>query len=209
VVVVAILAATAFVLLTVLVATGSTQHLDVAARERFRPDDVWGRTQLRADVVVEGIKPRNIAPVLALVGLGTSLWRRSWRPALYALLIGFVAGTLALVTKLLLGRPNPHYEMDGVGGAFPSGHMVSVLVCLGGAVLVLRTGSRWWEWLAVTTVGLCMAVSLLLQAAHWLTDVVGGALLATAVLAAMSLSVLREPPPATRGARRRAVGTAR
>ena len=63
--------------------------------------------------------------------------------------------------------------MSAVGGSFPSGHMVSVLVCLGGALLVVQQRPRWWEWVLVGLVDLAMGLSLLLQAAHWLTDVVG------------------------------------
>jgi membrane-associated phospholipid phosphatase len=82
--------------------------------------------------------------------------------------------------------------MSAVGGSFPSGHMASVGICLGGALLVIRARTRWWEWLPVGAIALSMAFSLLVQSAHWLTDVLGGALLTVGVLgAASTVSMLR------------------
>lgn len=182
--VLAAVAAVAFLVLTVLVATDATQDLDVDARDYFRPDDVWGTTQIRVDVIVEGLKPRNVAPLLVLVAVAVSLRRKSWRPAVFAGLLAGVAGVLTMLTKVILERPDPHDDMSAVGGSFPSGHMVSVLICLGGALLVVQQRPRWWEWVLVGLVDLAMGLSLLLQAAHWLTDVVGGLLLGVAVLAA-------------------------
>jgi membrane-associated phospholipid phosphatase len=177
-------AAVTFVVLTVLVAAHATRDLDVAARDYFRPDDVWGTTQIRVDVVVEGLKPRNMVPLLGLAALLACLRRRSWRPAAYAVLLAGVAGAVTMLTKVLLERPDPHQDMTAVGGSYPSGHTVTVLICLGGAILVLQQRPRWWEWAVVWVAGVGMGLALLLQAAHWLTDVLGGLLLALAVLAA-------------------------
>lgn len=189
-VVLGLLAATAFVVLCVLVAMRTTQQVDVDARGLLRPNDVWGSTQIRADLVVEGLKPRNLAFALALFGVVTSLRRRTWRPAWYAGLLLGIAGTVTMATKLLLQRPDPHHEMSSAG-SFPSGHTVAVLVCLGASVLILRERSRWWEWAVVLLAGLGMGLALLIQATHWLTDVIGGSLLALAVLAMGSVSSLR------------------
>ena len=188
-------AAAAFLVLTVLVATHATKDLDVAARDYFRPDDVWGQTQMRVDVIVEGLKPRNMVALLALVTAATSLRRRSWRPTAYAALLAGVTGGLTLLTKLALERSDPHQEMTAVGGSYPSGHMVSVLVCLGGSVLLVHSRSHWWEWLVVGLVALAMGFSLLFQAAHWLTDVLGGTLLGLVIVAVASGWTLRDPPP--------------
>ena len=180
--VVAALAAGAFVVLTALVAAGVTQDLDVAARDYFRPHDVWGDTQIRVDTIVEGLRPRNMVPVLVLAALLACVLRRTWRPAAYAALLAGVTGVLTMVTKEILSRPDPHQDMSATGGSFPSGHTIAVLVCLGGAMLVLQARPRWWEWTLVLVVDLAMGLSLLIQAAHWLTDVAGGLLLGLAVL---------------------------
>jgi membrane-associated phospholipid phosphatase len=193
--VVIVVAAAALTVLTLLVATHTTQRLDVAARDYFRPHDEWGPLQRRADLVVEGLKPRNIALLLVVAAVATSIWERSWRPVAYAALLGGVTGGLTLIVKFMLQRPDPHYEMTAVGGSFPSGHMVTVLVSLGGAVLLVWQRSRWWHWVVVALVALTMALSMLVQAAHWFTDLVGGVLLATAVLAAASLWPLRRRAP--------------
>jgi membrane-associated phospholipid phosphatase len=184
----------ALVVLAVLVATEVSQDLDVAVRDALRPGDEWGTTQVRVDVLVEGLKPRNVAVLLALLGVAVALWRRSWRPAVYVASVAVATGALALGVKLLLQRTDPHHEMTALGGSFPSGHTASVLVAFGLAVLVMRSRARWWDWLAVAAVGAAMAFSLVVQAAHWFTDVVGGGLLAVTILAVASTSTLREPP---------------
>jgi undecaprenyl-diphosphatase len=181
--VLAVLAATAFVLLTVLVASGATRALDVAARDLFRPHDVWGAVQIRADVVVEGLRPRNTALVLMVVTLVACAHRRSWRPAAFSALVAGVAAALALATKVVVGRSDPHLDMSTAGGSFPSGHTLGVLVCLGTSLLLLSRRPRWWAWAVVGIVTAAMGLALLLEAAHWLTDVLGGVLLGIAVLA--------------------------
>jgi membrane-associated phospholipid phosphatase len=110
-------------------------------------------------------------------------------------LIGGSAVVLTSVVKLILGRPDANGQVAAHSGSFPSGHTVGVLVCLGGSLLVVRERTRWWEWVVVGLVGLAMGTALLVERAHWFTDVVGGALLATALLAVASQSRLRRPGP--------------
>lgn len=191
----ALVCAVAFVVLAVLVALSVTQELDVSARDYFRPDDEWGALQIRVDVVVEGLKPERIIVLLVAGALILAVARRSWRPAVYAASIAVAAGALALVAKVVLHRTDPHHELSAIGGSFPSGHVMTLMVCLGGLVLLLHERSRWWEWLVVGSAGALMAWSLLVQAAHWLTDVVGGALLAVVVLGLASLAPLRARAP--------------
>ena len=56
------------------------------------------------------------------------------------------------------------------------------MVGLGLAVLVARRTPGRWVWLVAALAGGLMGVCLLLQAAHWLTDLVGGGLLASALV---------------------------
>lgn len=183
--------ALAFVVVTLLVVTHVTDHLDDVVRDVFRPHDEWGTTQLRADHIVEGLKPPIMALFLAAVAGAWSLHRRSWWPAIYAAAIGGCAVALVETIKIVLGRADPHGDVPTLGGSYPSGHTVSVLVCLGGALLVVRARTLWWQWLLVGLVALAMGVALLIEAAHWVTDVVGGALLAVALLASASTWPLR------------------
>lgn len=184
-----------FLVLAVLVELEVSRALDVAVRDHLRPNDEWGTTQVRVDVIVEGLKPRNVAVLIALVGLAAAWWRRSWRPAFSTVLVSGTAAALTLLAKYAVARTDPHHEMTARGGSFPSGHVVMLVVFLGLTVLLVRYRSRWWDWLLVAAVGAAMAFSLVVQAAHWFTDVVGGGLLAVAVLAAASLSSMRRPGP--------------
>ena len=183
----------AFLILTVLVALHATQSLDEWVRDYFRPGDTWGPPQRRADRVVEGLRPTVVAPVLLLVAVATSIGRRSWRPAVFALLVGGSAIVVTEATKLLLGRPDPHHQTLPHSGSFPSGHTVTILVALGGALLLLRS-TRWWQWLVVAVLGGAMGLALIVEGAHWLTDVVGGVLVSAFVLVAASTSPLRSRP---------------
>ena len=77
---------------------------------------------------------------------------------------------------------------SGFASAYPSGHLVMLLVCLGCLLLLFPgrrggsgPGSRWSDC--------SMGVSILVVAMHWLTDVVGSALLGVTVL------VCRQPLP--------------
>lgn len=182
---IAALSGAVFVVLAVLVAAGATQQLDVAAREFFRPEDRWGATQMRVNLVVEGLKPVFVAPVLAVFGVVTALLRSSWRPLVLVAATGVVTVLLTLSAKFAVQRADPHYEMTAFGGSFPSGHTVMLMVGVGAVLLVLRGSVGRWGWALAVAAGLVMGLSLLFQAAHWLTDVVGGGILAVAVLAAV------------------------
>jgi membrane-associated phospholipid phosphatase len=187
--------AMAFILLSLLVATGTTQHLDDQVGSLLRPHGVWGTAQIRADHIVDDFRPAVLASVLVLAGLWTSIARRSWRPAAFAAAIGGAAVVLTSGVKLIIGRPDAAGQVAPHSGSFPSGHTVGVLVCLGGALLVLRVRTRVWQWVLVGLAALTMGLCLLVERAHWFTDVVGGALLASALLVAAARSPLRLPRP--------------
>jgi membrane-associated phospholipid phosphatase len=184
----------AFALLAVAVALGLTQPLDTRLREVFRPEDVWGPLQLRVDVVVEGLKPIRTLTGFAVLVLALAAVRRSWSPLRYALVLLAAAGLPAAVVKVALGRTDPHHELSSVG-SFPSGHTLVLLVCLGGALLLLRRAPSWWEWLGVAVLDAVMAFALLVQVAHWFTDVLGGALLGVAVLLVVRPRTALGPTP--------------
>ena len=177
-----------FIALAVLVDLGLVDAFDSIAREWARPNNVWGTAQLRADLVVEGLRPAVVAGLLAAFTLAYCVKRRSFRPAAFVGLVCIATATLTIALKTSVGRADPHGSVAYTGGSFPSGHMVSVIVCLGLALLISVPRAGAWIWLIPATGGVLMGTSLLLQAAHWSTDIVGGALLATSVLAVTTAS---------------------
>jgi membrane-associated phospholipid phosphatase len=52
--------------------------------------------------------------------------------------------------------------------------------------MLLGPAQRWSWWLATLLLGTLMAAALIVQAAHWATDVVGGGLVGVTVLAVLS-----------------------
>lgn len=191
--------AAGFVVLAVLVLTGATASFDWWATRHLRPGDVWGPAQIRYSGWMHDLAPPRMYGLLAVAALSAAVWRRSWRPALFAFVVGSTSVVLTLLTKFAFRRPDPHGYLAASGGSFPSGHIIAVVVCLGGCLLVALPRVRWWHWTPVAAATAVMAVALLVSAAHWTTDVLGGGLLALAVVAACSGIPLRRPTPPVRG----------
>lgn len=181
-----------FVLLTILVVVGATRGFDVAIRDLMRPQDQWGERQVAADVVVEGLRPEVLLMVLLVVGATASARSRSWYPFAYLVLLAGGAALPAFVVKVAVARTDPHDQMSSIG-SFPSGHVLFILVIMWGIAAVATADRRWWVRLLVGGATALMGVALLLQAAHWATDVIGGVLLGTAVLGTAHHSPLGDP----------------
>jgi len=182
----AVLSVLGLVVLSVLVAAGLTQPLDDAVRETFRPGDRWGPTQARFGYLVNGFSPPVMASLLA-VGSVIAAWRaHSLRPVILADATGSIAVALTLAAKLLLQRADGHGDLHGVASSYPSGHLVLLVICAGDLLLLFLPETA-WLWAALAAVVLLMGVSILVVAMHWLTDVVGSALLGMFVLCVASL----------------------
>lgn len=182
--------AAGFVVLSVCVELGLVDGLDRQVFDLGRPGDVWGPVQMRSVYVVDGLRPPVVAVLLTAVTLMVCLMRRTVRPAALA------AGTVAVATaatgliKLTLARPDPHAALAGHGGSYPSGHTLGVVVGIGLAFYVIRPDSRWWSLLTSVALGFVMGAALIIEGAHWASDVAGGLLLGIAVLAAVAESGL-------------------
>jgi membrane-associated phospholipid phosphatase len=186
---IAVSCAVAFAALAVSVHLGLLDSFDSIIREWARPDDVWGTAQLRADYVVEGLRPAVLAILLAAFTVAFSVLRRSLRPLVFVGGVCLITAAVTFAAKMAVGRPDTHgTTTNSHGGSFPSGHIIAVVVCLGLALLVAQPRVRRWVWLIPGLVALVMAVCIMLQAAHWSTDVVGGGVLATGILVAVSAS---------------------
>jgi membrane-associated phospholipid phosphatase len=178
----------AFTALAVAVHLGLLNTSDSIVREWARPHDIWGSVQLRAGLVVEGLRPTVLGGLLAAFTVAYCVRRRSLRPAAFVGGACLVTVALTVATKTAVGYPDPHGSLGANGGSFPSGHMTAVIVCLGLPVLVAQQRPSRWLWLLPALGGGLMGACLLLQAAHWATDVVGGGLLGMGVLAVTTAS---------------------
>jgi membrane-associated phospholipid phosphatase len=183
--------AAAFVVVTVLALTGATARLDQRLMHWFRPDDEWGDIQQTLLPIIDALEPRRTFLLLGLVAVAVSVRRWSLRPALFVGLVGGAAVVTTMLAKFAVRSADPRGEMSATGGSYPSGHMVGVIVCLGGCVLVLSRTTRWWQWLPVAGIATAMGAALLFTAAHWPSDVLGGALLGVAVVAFAAVLPMR------------------
>jgi membrane-associated phospholipid phosphatase len=181
----AALATAAFVVLATVVWLGLLDAWDVAIRYAARPGEVWGPAQVNADYIVEGLRPSMLVPPVSMIAQMACWRRRSLRPALLTGAATLLTVTGTLGTKLLLARPDPGNTSSGHGGSFPSGHTVSLTVSAGLVILLISPRAPWWAWILPAALGTAMASSMVLQGAHWASDVLGGLLLATALLAVL------------------------
>ena len=173
----------AFTVLAVAVKLGLLKTPDAFVREWARPQNVWGTTQLRADLVVEGMRPTVMVALLLVFTAAYCIKRQSLRPALFVAAVCLTTVILTLATKAMVARPDPHGLIGNDGGSFPSGHMIGVIVPLGIVLMLMQPPVGRRVWLIPALAGGLMGASLLLQAAHWAADIVGGGLLGASALA--------------------------
>lgn len=186
---IAAIAVVAFLVLSLGVSWGLTGGVDATVKDLFRPGDEWNTLQRRADIIVQGLRPVIILTAALLLAVAVSVARRSIRPFILAMLGCGLTTALTATTKLLLSRPDPGGLVGASGGSFPSGHTATLVVGSGLIALLLVPQARAW-WLMPIVLGLLMGTSLLIQAAHWASDVVGGGLLGTAVLSTICVTGL-------------------
>ena len=129
------------------------------------------------------------------------LWRRRPRTAAWIFGAVLLGGVLDSGLKALVGRPRPqwtHPVSEAVGDSFPSGH--SLTSALGCAVLLLLAwpvaSRKTRRVLAVVAVAVPLVTGFtrLGLGVHYLSDVVGGWLIAAALIAAMALALPRLSP---------------
>jgi membrane-associated phospholipid phosphatase len=133
---------------------------------------------------------------LACVGvvLGLWLWPRGWHLAIAPLISLLLAGLASTVAKAAFGRARPSIvvrEAHVTSPAFPSGHAADAagFFLAAAFVLALTIAHQRRTQLLVVGVGMFFAVvvglSRLILAVHWLSDVVAGWALGTAVAIAV------------------------
>lgn len=148
------------------------------------------------------------------IALGLWLWRRGVHPLLAASPVASLclAGIASTIAKALFDRPRPPAEVRAAHvtlAAFPSGHATDAagLLVAVGAVVALAIVTRPRMQVLTLVVGGAAAgavgISRLVLGVHWLSDVVAGWALGTAVaVAAVTTSwwFTTRPPMASAGA---------
>ena len=92
--------AAAFIALAVSVDLGLLDRFDSLVRDWARPHDIWGPAQVRADVIVEGLRPVMAAALLAVFTSAWCVLRRSIRPAVFVGVVSLSAATLTVAVKV-------------------------------------------------------------------------------------------------------------
>ncbi|CUR60237.1 putative Phosphoesterase, PA-phosphatase related protein [metagenome] len=138
------------------------------------------------------------------LAIGFSVWRRSWRPAVFVVTVGLGVYATYLIAVSLVPRQRPPVKILDPGlvpdHSFPSGH-VGTSIMLWGCIVVLTwtyagTARRWVTPLAVLP--LVVMISRLYQGAHHLTDVLTSLVFATVWLAIVTRALLYDESTATR-----------
>ncbi|HYH27670.1 MAG TPA: phosphatase PAP2 family protein, partial [Actinomycetota bacterium] len=138
--------------------------------------------------VVEGVTLLGSRAVLIGIMVGLTVWgslaKRCARSVLIAL--GVLAATVLLETVLKIAldrpRPEPALHLDAVSTrAFPSGHATSATAVYAFLAVLFGGGKR---WLLAGALIVLVGLSRVYLGVHWISDVVGGTLLGSAVAAA-------------------------
>ncbi|HET7800607.1 MAG TPA: phosphatase PAP2 family protein, partial [Humibacillus xanthopallidus] len=121
------------------------------------------------------------------------LWRRFWRLAIFVVVAIAGSSLLNTAVKTLVHRTRPVVSQPFVhepGASFPSGHAQAAVVGFGVLLLVfLPVLSHLWRRVAVAVAGvmvLLIGFSRVALAAHFVSDVIAGFILAAAWLAAIT-----------------------
>jgi undecaprenyl-diphosphatase len=123
-----------------------------------------------------------VTAVVAVAAVGSYhlTRRRRWPTFLLATILGAVA--LDNFVKYVINRPRPMLRplVDPFGSSFPSGHTAAAAALCGALAFLLSRdrgrGTQAAIWATAGVIVVLVAVSRIYLGAHWLTDVVGGAM---------------------------------
>jgi len=158
-----------------------------------------------AAVVSQVGNPAATVALLLAVAVLWAVWSRALWPVAAAAPAVVALTVTVLLGKWLLARPGPPgNDLEDSLGYFPSGHTATACVCAGTlAVLVARRHPRWRRGVTLAAAGwtVLVAWSMVWLHFHWLSDVLGGALLAALLLWLLYRWPWQLVPPPTRRSR--------
>lgn len=163
------------------------------ATVRSRSLDIW------SDVGSAFSDTINVVIFLAILVVAMTWYWRRWREPLTLGLGVALEALVFVVVSLVLGRDRPpvtQLDPSPPTASFPSGHVgAAVALYLGLALIVFwNTESPLWRTLAVTVgvvVPVAVALSRMYRGMHFLTDVIGGAVLGLLCLVTAAFVVHR------------------
>jgi membrane-associated phospholipid phosphatase len=176
----AVFASILFVALGLLVAQDATVGLDRRVQDVFVPGGRWNHSHQVVSSIPDLVSTPRLILGLVLVAAVLAAWRRSVRPLVVAGFLVMTSVVAVVGIKHVIARPDTGGHMGG--GSFPSGHMTIIVVTVGAVLLLALPRTLWWHWVLVSPIWLAMAGCLLYGDIHWLTDILGGILLAWALL---------------------------
>jgi len=144
--------------------------------------------------------------VAVAVAVGSAIWKRSWLPALFMVVVGIGVYGIYLPAVTLVHRQRPPVPILDPGlvpdHSFPSGHVGTAIMLYGGIVVLTWTyagAARWWVT-PLLLLPLFVLVSRLYQGAHYLSDALTSLAFASAWLVVVSRVLLRgQSTAASRG----------
>lgn len=179
---------------------GWLAHLDAAVADALHG---WALRHAGAvDVLV--VLQAALSPEvfrLLVIAAAVVLWRSGdRRRAGWAVVTSVVGGLLGVVLKLLVHRPRPSFPDPvsvSAGYGFPSGHALGSFLSAGILLVLfvpaLTSGARRAAYALATALVLLTGLDRLALGVHTVSDVVGGWLVAAALLAAVADRLRRSP----------------
>jgi len=151
--------------------------------------------------------------VLVVAVGGWLLVQRAVLPAVVAIAAITVAGLVSTAVKVAVDRARPaipHPYANAAGMSFPSGHATTSVAACGVLLLLALPGlhGRWRApaWAIAVAVPATVGYTRVGLDVHWTSDVVGGWLLGTAVVATANAALTRSRAGTTPAPTRAAIG---
>ncbi|MDT5029224.1 MAG: hypothetical protein QOE61_5650 [Micromonosporaceae bacterium] len=199
----ALVAATFFIILAILVArhVGSIERFDLSVHASLRQYALAHPTWLSIMRNVTHLGDTLTVVVVDVTLFALCLWRSRPRAALFVAVVGVGVWIVRLVTRELVGRARPDDAAWPASGlSFPSGHATNSAAMTALIAVVcwplLRRAGRIAVVVAAVICAVSVALSRIVGGVHWPTDVIGGLLLASALVCAAAALFPPDPLPA-------------